>query len=105
MTQVMLADNVKRSRLMSNGRYERVITGKEPLDSQEYFYAEAYKPKKTKAKIKAICPCQADRVYRSRFGYYYSTVVMLMSRYFDKTLFHFRQSLLDIFVRLNLTVK
>ena len=43
MTQVMLADNVKRSRLMSNGRYERVITGKEPLDSQEYFYAEAYR--------------------------------------------------------------
>lgn len=43
MTRVMLADNVKRSRLMSNGRYERVITGKEPLDSQEYFYAEAYR--------------------------------------------------------------
>ncbi|MBQ7720897.1 MAG: polyphosphate kinase 1 [Clostridia bacterium] len=43
MTQVMLADNVKKSVLMSSGRYEKVIDGREPLNSQEYFYAEAYR--------------------------------------------------------------
>jgi polyphosphate kinase len=42
MTQVMLSDNVKKSMLMSNGGYEKVITGRQPLNSQEFFYAEAY---------------------------------------------------------------
>ncbi len=43
MTRVQLADNVKSSRLCSNGHYEHVFTDREPMDSQIYFYNEAYK--------------------------------------------------------------
>jgi len=43
MTRIMLRDNVKGSRLCSNDSYEHVITGEAPLDSQIYFYDEAYR--------------------------------------------------------------
>ncbi|MFA6947503.1 MAG: polyphosphate kinase 1 [Eubacteriales bacterium] len=43
MTRVILRDNVKSSMLCSNGSYERVISDTAPLDSQMYFYEQAYK--------------------------------------------------------------
>lgn len=43
MTEIMLADNVKSSVLRSNGEYERIINENPPLDSQLYFYEQAYK--------------------------------------------------------------
>ncbi len=43
MTRRMLSDNVKGSRLCSNGMYEHVITTAEPMDSQMEFYREAYR--------------------------------------------------------------
>ena len=43
MTRRMLSDNVKGSRLCSNGMYEHVITLAEPMDSQMEFYREAYR--------------------------------------------------------------
>jgi len=48
MTRIMLRDNVKSSRLCSNGNYEHVITDEKPLDSQIYFYDEAYKASEAK---------------------------------------------------------
>ena len=42
MTEYMLADNVKRSKLCSNGEYEHIITDSEPFDSQLFFYRNAY---------------------------------------------------------------
>ncbi len=42
MTDVMLRDNVKRTTLCTNGEYEHVITGRERLDCQIYFFEKAY---------------------------------------------------------------
>jgi len=52
MFAVMLADNVKARELHSDGRYVRVERqeGEEPLNSQEYFYEEAYRRLEEKAK-------------------------------------------------------
>ena len=43
LTQTALADNVKKSVLMSSGSYEKLIDARTPLNSQEYLYAEAYR--------------------------------------------------------------
>ncbi|MCR5262719.1 MAG: polyphosphate kinase 1 [Clostridiales bacterium] len=43
LTQTALADNVKKSVLMSSGSYEKPIDARTPLNSQEYLYAEAYR--------------------------------------------------------------
>ena len=48
MTRIMLSDNVKGSRLCSNGMYEHVMTDRPPLDSQIYFYEEAYRESEVK---------------------------------------------------------
>ena len=52
MFAVMLADNVKARELQSDGRYVRIECqeGEEPLNSQEYFYEEAYRRLEEKAK-------------------------------------------------------
>ena len=42
MTEIMLADNVKRRMLCSNGEYKHVISSAPPLDSQIVFYRQAY---------------------------------------------------------------
>jgi len=39
---IMLRDNVKASKLLSDGNYMKVNNGEEPLDSQMFFYYEAY---------------------------------------------------------------
>lgn len=39
---IMLRDNVKASKLLSDGNYVKVNNGEEPLDSQMFFYYEAY---------------------------------------------------------------
>ena len=45
MFRVMMSDNVKARELQSSGRYVRVTPEKDeiPLNSQEYFYDEAYR--------------------------------------------------------------
>jgi len=43
MTKIILRDNVKSSILCSNGDYEYLITDSPSLDSQIYFYEEAYR--------------------------------------------------------------
>ena len=43
MLDIMMRDNVKRRVQMENGDYEHVRDGDEKLDSQIYFYEEAYK--------------------------------------------------------------
>lgn len=43
MADIMLKDNVKSSVLRSDGEYEHVINDSPPLDSQIYFYEQAYK--------------------------------------------------------------
>ena len=42
MFDIMLADNQKARYLDAEGNYHRVINEKAPLNSQEYFYAQAY---------------------------------------------------------------
>lgn len=42
MFDIMLADNQKARYLGADGNYQRVINEKAPLNSQEYFYAQAY---------------------------------------------------------------
>ena len=42
MFDIMLADNQKARYLDAEGNYHRVINEEAPLNSQEYFYAEAY---------------------------------------------------------------
>jgi polyphosphate kinase len=42
MLSIMLRDNVKASKLLSDGNYVKVNNSEEPLDSQLYFYCEAY---------------------------------------------------------------
>lgn len=51
MFNIMMSDNVKARELQSNGRYVRVEPqeGEEPLNSQEYFYEEAYRRLEAKA--------------------------------------------------------
>ena len=42
MFDIMLSDNQKARQLGPDGNYQRVINEKAPVNSQEYFYAEAY---------------------------------------------------------------
>ena len=51
MFNIMMSDNVKARELQSNGRYVRVEPreGEELLNSQEYFYEEAYRRLEAKA--------------------------------------------------------
>ncbi len=51
MFNIMMSDNVKARELQSNGRYVRVESqeGEELLNSQEYFYEEAYRRLEAKA--------------------------------------------------------
>ena len=42
MFDIMLSDNQKTRQLGPDGNYQRVINEKAPVNSQEYFYAEAY---------------------------------------------------------------
>lgn len=51
MFNIMMSDNVKSRELQSNGRYVRVEPreGEELLNSQEYFYEEAYRRLEAKA--------------------------------------------------------
>ena len=42
MFDIMLSDNQKARVLGSDGNYRRVINDKAPVNSQEYFYEQAY---------------------------------------------------------------
>ena len=42
MFDIMLADNQKARYLDAEGNYHRVINEEAPLNSQEYFYTQAY---------------------------------------------------------------